>query len=99
MTSLMSEFTQHHHWGIIEHGIRVEIWNQYVADEFLWEFTSPEDVLAQTFGLTAVNDFLARGGGFELVDRPKPLPRFHDVTLWAYHADPRMLTWISLQKR
>lgn len=95
----MSNFTQHHHWGVIEHGIRREMWHQRVADEYLWDFTSPEDVLAATFGLDAVNQFLARGGGFELVDRPDPLPRFHDITLWAYHPDPRQLFWISLQMR
>lgn len=95
----MSEYTVHNHWGIIEHGIKIEIWNEYLSDEYLWQFVSPEDVLARTFGLEAVNDFLARGGGFELIDKPKPVPRFHDVTLWAYHPDPKMLTWISLQKR
>jgi len=91
-------FTQHHHWGVIEHGIRICVLEQRVADEYLWEFLQPIEVLENMFGISAINLFLLRGGGFELTDKPDPLPRFHDITVWAYHPDPKMLTWISLQK-
>jgi hypothetical protein len=92
-------FTQHHHWGIIEHGLYVEIWNQQIADEFLWEFMEPYEVIENTFGSSVVKDFLASGGGFEVIDIPDPVPRFHDITLRAYHTDPKRLTWICLQTR
>jgi hypothetical protein len=92
-------FTQHHHWGVIEHGIRACVYQARIADEYLWEFLQPEEVLENMFGLTTMNEFLHRGGGFELTDRPDPVPRFHDIHVWAYHPDPRMLTWISLQKK
>jgi hypothetical protein len=93
----MNEVTQHHHWGVIEHGIKQLVYSAEVADEFLWEFVRPEEVLENMFGLDVVNDWLAKGGGFELVDTAYPLPRFHKVTVWAYHADPRQLTLISLK--
>ena len=94
----MNNFTQHHHWGVIEHGIRACVYHTRIADEYLWEFLHPEEVLENMFGMTVINDFIHKGGGFELVDSPDPIPRFHDITVWAYHCDPRMLTWISLQK-
>lgn len=92
-------FTQSHHWGVIEHGIRICVYEQRIADEYLWEFLHPEEVLENMFGQTTINEFIHRGGGFELTDRPDPLPRFHDIHVWAYHPDPKMLTWISLQMR
>ena len=95
----MSEFTQHHHWGIVEHGIGMELWTAYLSEEYFWEFTTPEEILHNTFGQEDITDFLARGGGFLLTDKPDPLPRFHYIELWAYHTDPKMLTWISLKKR
>lgn len=95
---MTTNFTQYHHWGVIEHGIKTQIWHQYVSDEYLWEFMTPEEILENTFGLEVIHNFIALGGGFELMDKPDPLPRFHDLTLWAYHPDPRRLTWISLQK-
>lgn len=92
-----NNFTQHHHWGIIDHGIRCQLWQQQIADEYLWEFTQPEEVLERMFGLAVINKFLAQGGGFLLTDEPQPVPRFHQITVWAYHPDPRQLTWISLK--
>jgi hypothetical protein len=91
-------FTQHHHWGVIEHGIRACVFEQQIANEYLWEFLQPEEVLENMFGITTINLFLFKGGGFELVDQPDPYTQFHQITVWAYHPDPRMLTWISLQK-
>lgn len=95
----MSEFTQHHHWGVIEHGLAIEIWQAYLSEEYFWEFTTPEEILHNTFSQEDITDFLARGGGFLLTDKPDPLPRFHYITLWAYHTDPKYLTWISLKKK
>ncbi len=92
-------FTQHHHWGIIEHGIHAVIWNQQLADAFLWEFMDPHELLEDVLGLDNTKNFLARGGGFEIIDIPDPTSHFHDITIRAYHSDPRMLTWISLQKK
>lgn len=89
--------TQHHHWGIIDHGIRQQLWQQLVTDEYLWEFMQPEEVLENMFGIEVVNDFLNNGGGFLLTDEPQPVPRFHLLTVWAYHLDSRQLTWISLK--
>jgi len=92
-------FTQHHHWGVIEHGLRSLVYEQMVADEYLWEFLHPEEVLENMFGMTVINKFIANGGGFELIDDPKPLPRFHNIQVWVYHPDPRQRTWITLQMR
>jgi hypothetical protein len=95
----INDFTQHHHWGTIDHGIRRLLWQTRIADEFLWEFMQPEEILENMFGLDKVNEWLDKGGGFLVTDRPDPLPRFHDIVVWAYHPDPKMLTWISLQMR
>lgn len=75
------------------------VWHQHISDEYLWEFMQPEELLENLFGMDAVNDFLARGGGFRVTDVPDPLPRFHNLTVWAYHPDQRQLTWIMLKKR
>lgn len=90
-------FTQHHHWGITDHGICRQLWQQIIADEFLWEFLEPDDILQNMFGPEVITDFLSKGGGFLLTDEPRPVPRFHLLTVWAYHWDPRQLTLISLK--
>jgi hypothetical protein len=91
--------TQNHDFGEIDldHGALVH--HQHISDEYLWEFLQPEEYLENIFGLAAINRFLARGGGFRITDMPNPIPRFHDITVWAYHRDERELTWIMLQKR
>lgn len=94
-----NNFTQHHHWGIIDHGCRMLMWHQRLSDEFLWEFTQPEDVLEEMFGLDVVNYWLKHQGGFLLTDKPDPVPKFHDIEVWAYHSSPKMLSWISLKLR
>lgn len=91
-------FTQHHHWGVIEHGLRTEVFREDISDEYLWEFLQPEELIENLFGLERVNAWLVSGGGFLLTDEPNPLPRFHKITVWAYHTDPRQLTWIQLQR-
>lgn len=93
------DFTQHHHWGITEHGIGVEIYNAYVSEYLYWEFTTPEEMLVDTFGLDVVNDFLSNQGGFLLTDTPNMNTQYHYIEIWAFHSDPKMLTWISLNKR
>lgn len=91
------DFTQHHHWGAIEHGISAVVYSAEISDEYLWEFLQPEEFLENLFGMDTVNDFIAQGGGFEITDEPNPLPRFHKITVRAFHPDPRQLTWISLK--
>jgi hypothetical protein len=93
-----TDFTQHHHWGVIEHGVRTQVFQDNISDEYLWEFLQPEELLENLFGIATVNQWLSKGGGFELVDEPNPLPRFHKITVWAYHPDPRQLTLIQLQR-
>ena len=91
-----TDFTQHHHWGIIEHGVRLRIHTNQVSDDTFWDFMSVEDILTAVLPQHFINDFLARGGGFLLTDTPNPLPRFHLIELWAYHPDPRQLTLASV---
>jgi hypothetical protein len=88
--------TQHHHWGIIEHGIRQQIFHTEFSDEYLYEFMSVEELLLRVIDENTVNKFLENKGGFLLTDEPNPLPKFHKITVWAYHADPKWLTWIAL---
>ena len=93
------DFTQHHHWGVIEHGCRQCVFEDTISDEYLWEFLTPTEFLENLFELEVIHNFIAQGGGFLITDVPKPLPRFHEITVWAYHPDARHLTWISLQKK
>jgi len=93
------DFTQHHHWGVIEHGVRQLIHTNQFTDEVFWDFLSVEDILSGVLDLDTVNKFLQQGGGFELIDKPNPLPRFHSIELWAYHPDPRQLLLVSLQTK
>lgn len=92
----MSDFTQHHHWGVIEHGVRQLIHTNKFTDQVFWDFMSVEDILTGVLDLEFINDFIAKGGGFELIDKPNPLPQFHYIELWAYHPNPKQLTLASL---
>lgn len=83
--------------GHIDLDNSVLVWSSHITDEFFWEFLQPEELLENMFGLTVINLFLAKGGGLQIIDIPNPVPRFHDIRVWAYHAEPKMLTWIILQ--
>ena len=92
----MTDFTQHHHWGVIEHDIKICLHTNRFTDESFWDFFTEEEILTSIVPIDKVNQFLAEGGGFILTDTPDPLPRFHNIELWALHPDPKWLTWISL---
>jgi hypothetical protein len=94
-----TDFTQHHHWGTVDHGLRQQVYQQHLADEYLWEFMTPEDLLESLYSLETQHNWIVQGGGFLLTDEPKPIARFHLITVWAYHPDPKRLTWISLQTK
>ena len=90
-------WTQHHHWGVIEHGLKQQIWQETITDEYFWEFMTHEELLEHKLGLETTHNFIVSGGGFELIDEAHFNSHSRTLTLWAYHANPKMLTWISLQ--
>lgn len=89
-------WTKTHNWGDIWHDQRQVIHHNKFSDEYFWEFATVEDVLFTVIDQEQVNKFLHNGGGFLLRDEPNPVPRFHELTLWAYHRDPKWLTWVNL---
>ena len=90
---------QCHKWGHTNHASRQLVFQQHLADEYLWEFMTPEDLLESLYSLETQHNWIVQGGGFLLTDEPKPVARFHLITVWAYHPDAKMLTWISLQTK
>lgn len=66
---------------------------------FFYDFASIEEILTMIVPLEAVNKFLAIDGGFMLLDKADLSTQSHSITLWAYHWEPKWLTWISLNTR
>lgn len=91
--------SQHHHWGVHEHGIHRCLFDGVVTDRDFYDFASIEELLENFIGLEYVNQFLNQGGGFVLIDRADIASQTHHLTLNAYHMEPRWLTWITLAQQ
>jgi hypothetical protein len=92
----MTEYTQYHQWGRVDHDHKKIIDTGEFSDKLFWEFTTAESVLFTVINQDRVNQLLRAGGGLVLTDEPNPLPRFHKITVWAYHPEDRWLTWAAL---
>jgi hypothetical protein len=95
----LTNFTLKKHWGCVDHDSRCSIDHSEFSDEYFWEFTKPEDVLATVINNCDLARFLSSGGGIEITDEPNPLPRFHKITVWAYHPNEKWLTWIKVAQK
>ena len=73
-----------HQIGNTRHSKRILIYEAKFSDEYFWEFMTPEQILENMYGLTGLNNLLARDIGFEITDTPDPLPRFHHIQIHAY---------------
>lgn len=92
------DFAQHHHWGIIEHGVYTLIDERHIAVNE-WQQSQPEDILEQCLSLDFINSWLDKHGGLELILLAMPVFYFYQIQIRAYHTDPRQLTWIQLARK
>jgi hypothetical protein len=88
---------QHHHWGITEHGVRQLVVSTQIVDEYLYEFSSVEEVLEALVGTKTAEDLLRDEGGWLLTDSQSVHRQCHNIEIWAYHADPRKLLLYTLR--
>jgi hypothetical protein len=88
-----------HQVGNTLHSKRILIYDVKFSDEYFWEFMTPEQILENMFGLTGLNNLLARDIGFEITDTPNPLPRFHHIEVYAYIAQDNLSTLVELAKK
>lgn len=91
--------SQHHHWGIHEHGIHITLIDEIIEDIYFYDFASIEDLFEHMVGIDVINKLLDVGGGFVLVDTPRLASQTHQLTLKAYHTDPKWLTWVALARQ
>lgn len=88
-----------HQIGNTSHSKRILVYEARFSDEYFWEFTSPEDILENMYGLTVLNNFLAQDIGFEIMDTPDPLPRFHDIQIYSYVPSDYYAILVELAKK
>ena len=88
-----------HQFGNTNHAQRVLVYEDNFSDEYFWEFTTPEDILENLYGLPVLNNLLARDIGFEITDTPDPVPRFHHIEIHAYIAKASLITLVQLSKK
>ena len=82
--------------GNVNHSKRILIYEAKFSDEYFWEFMTPEQILENMYGLTGLNNLLARDIGFEITDTPNPVPRFHYIQIHAYVATDNLATLVAL---
>jgi hypothetical protein len=85
-----------HQIGNTLHEQRVLVYEAKFSDEYFWEFTSPEEILENIYGLPVLNNLFDLDIGFEITDTPDPLPRFHHVQIHAYIATDNLATLVAL---
>lgn len=85
-----------HQIGNTLHTQRVLVYEAKFSDEYFWEFTSPEDILENIYGLPVLNNLFAKDIGFEITDTPMPLPRFHDIQIHACIPQDNLATLVTL---
>jgi hypothetical protein len=85
--------------GNVNHSKRILIYEAKFSDEYFWEFITPEQILENMYGLTGLNNLLARDIGFEITDTPDPLPRFHYIQIHAHIGQDSLATLLELAKK
>jgi hypothetical protein len=85
-----------HQIGNTRHPKSILIYEAKFSDEYFWEFTTPEQILENMFGLSGLNNLLALDIGFEITDTPDPVPRFHHIEVYAYIAQDHLATLVAL---
>ena len=90
---------QIHKWGNTNTNRAILLSVQNIPDEYLWEFINHQDYVENVLGKSTFDSWLSMGGGIVLSDEPDPLPRFHKVSVEAFHTEERWLTWLALHIR
>jgi hypothetical protein len=85
-----------HQIGNTRHPKRILIYDVKFSDEYFWEFTTPEQILENMFGLPVLNNLFDLDIGFEITDTPNPVPRFHHIEIHAYVATDNLATLVAL---
>lgn len=88
-----------HQFGNTNHTQRALVYEAKFSDEYFWEFTTPEEILENLYGLTVLNNLLALDIGFEITDTPDPVPRFHHIEIHAHIAKASLATLVQLSKK
>ena len=95
MTELIHK--QHHHWGITEHGICQRVHAETIVDEYLYEFSTVEEIIVSLVGEKTFCDLIVDGGGWLLTDSQSIHRQAHHIELFALHADQRKLLLYTLR--
>lgn len=85
-----------HQIGNTNHAQRVLVYDAKFSDEYFWEFTTPEDILENMYGLEVLNNLLALDIGFEITDTPDFVPRFHQIEIHAHIPRDSYTTLVTL---
>ena len=88
-----------HQIGNTNHAQRVLVYEARFSDEYFWEFTSPEEILENIYGLDVLNNLFAKDIGFEITDTPDPVPRFHHIEIHAHIAKDMYTSLVELSKK